>query len=239
MCLGGSRAAFEVVVAELSGASHRLIDLHPSDTVGELYAALEGAAELNPRGCALVVGEDILYEKEFGMQLQDVGIKSGMTLTLVQINAVEVFEFAGMVGDEDYVRGSTCNTVVRVAFTRGNTCVLVRQTYTRWQTGSYTWDICSGTFATKENNALECTWRQCYRRRRAGVARGNFTGMDDSGWNRLKKIPQVYREVNPASQEWSTRMTPFQERDEILGIRLAGFGSCAEAITLMGLAHNF
>merc|ERR1712228_94210 len=140
----------------------------------------------------------------------------------------EVFEFSGMVGDEAEGghRDTTINTVVRVAFTGEDTCILVRQTYYRYTTGSYTWDICSGTYTTKESNVVACTWHCCYRRRRAVVERNGLCSLDDSGWIKRQRIPELYNEVNHCSEAWKKTTAMFQERDRILDIKLAGRGSC-------------
>merc|ERR1711939_1053895 len=107
-----------------------------------------------------------------GKSLQDVGIKHGMTLTLVRMSQTEIFELLDMVGDESELNraDSQFTTKVRVAFTSENTCILIRETHSRHITGSFTWDICRGNYGFSEKGDLAvCIWSQCYRRRRGGM----------------------------------------------------------------------
>lgn len=225
----------EVSIVELSGRSFLITNLKPSDTVKTLYDKL--LSFVDNGSVAVVVDDRILNFNDMTKQLQDLGIKSGMTLPVVRMCRTDIYEFSGLVGDEDatvrqYMVG---NTLVRVAFTSEATCMLVRETYIKHSTGSFTWDICRGTYSIREDNVAVCEWQDCYRRRRAAVERRGCFSLDDSGWHRRAKIPDMWKQLDLCGGSWAKQQATFQDRDKILGIRLSGRGNLAEAITLLAI----
>mmetsp|Transcript_123545 Transcript_123545/g.218850 ORF Transcript_123545/g.218850 Transcript_123545/m.218850 type:complete len:239 (-) Transcript_123545:55-771(-) len=230
-------ASMDICVAEFSGRTHDITDLKPSHTVKQLYDKLEKTAEQGTR-MALVVGDQVLNYRHLNMELRELGIRHGMTLALVRVCQSELFETSERVGDEDTLcqAGSEQSTVVRFAFTSDNTCILIRQTYAKFTTGTFIWDICRGTYTlAEEGNLVNCMWHQCHRRRRSAIEQSNGLSIIDSGWVRKEKVPQSWNQLKLSGGSWRRNVAMFQDRDGILGIRLGGPGNCAEAIQLLAL----
>jgi len=226
----------KVTVVELSGCTHEVSDLKPTDSVKDLYGKLELSMPPGSGRCCLVVEDRILTSTDHGKSLCSIGIVDGMTLPMVRISQSEVFEFTGDVGDEERAAAAaTAETVVRLSFTSDSTCLLIRQTHYRSFTGAFVWDICRGTYTVDAEDVAACSWDLCFRRRRAGVERNGSFGITDSGWIRRQKIPQSLKEIPLNKGDWKRKGAMFQEGDAILGIRLSGRNNCAEAITLMAL----
>lgn len=234
----------EVEVVEMSGRTHHISELKSTDTVRTLYSKVEASmasvatATSNPSSkIGLVVEDRVLTCTDLDKELQSVGIGNRMMLPLVRVSHSEVFECLGDVGDEDQLGAhSTSKTVVRLAFTSENTCLLIRQTYGRTFTGAFTWDICRGRYSMEGDNVAVCTWPECYRRRRAGVERAGSFGINDSGWIRRMKVPDSWKRITLNSGGWAMQAVMFQEGDGILGIKLFGRGTCAEALRLMAIS---
>lgn len=235
----------KVSVVELSGQTHEVEDLKPTDSVGHF---MDKISKIMPPGYCnasaskpmfnLVLYERILTYSDHGKSLEFLGIKNGMALPIVRTSESEAFQFTGDVLDEDRAGQTAHETVVRLAFTSESTCLLVRQTHSRNMAGlgSFVWEICSGRCTSTDEATFSCTWVACYRRRRAAVERGGCFGVQDSGWSpiRPEKVHQ-FKEVTLNDGPWTKTGVIFQESDSILGIRLWGRDNCAEAVTLMAL----
>lgn len=230
----------EIFVVELSGRTHHLTDLKPSDTVKDLYSHVHIAKQEDSAagGYGVVAGDQILGLRDFSKELRSFGIKDGAMLTLVRVSQSEVYELDDRVGDEDETCAarSECRTVVRFAFTSESTCILIRQTHAQFMTGTFIWDICRGACTLSDDgNTVDCIWDHCHRRRRGGIeTRGSFS-IHDSGWVRREKIPESWKRLQLSGGSWKRQMAIFQERDSILGVRLGGQGNCAEALQILAL----
>merc|ERR1712007_257580 len=231
--------SMEVVVAELSGRTHLITGLLPSDPVRLLLTKAQtsmGIQEevLGNAALGLVVGDSVLTQYELGKQLQSVGITDGLMVPVVRLQLLEVWEFAGNVGDEDFVDAlTTSRTLVRLAFISEERCMLVRETYARRMTGAFTWDICRGTYTIGEDNVATCRWEHCYRRRRTAVEHGHGFSIIDTDWTRRERIPEGWNQVKLQGGVWIKRLAKIHEGFSILGIRLSGRGTCSEALKLL------
>jgi len=228
----------KVTAVELSGRSHEIHDLQPEFTVKILHEKVE---QMMPPGCGkfcLVLESEIqpriLDIRDYGKTLQEVGIKDGAAIPVAQVSGQEIFEFVGEIGDEER-NGAYSESIVRMTFTSDLNCLLIRQTHYRSLTGSFVWDICRGTYEMEGDEAVECKWESCFRRRRGGVERNGHFSIHDSGWTRKHKVPEAFKRVLLKGDTWKRRKAAFQEDQSILDIRLSGRNNCAEAIALMAL----
>lgn len=230
--------SMSVCVAEMSGRTHEITGLKSSDTVKDLYHKMKEVVYAGKDvKVNLVMEDNILTWRDHGKVLSAIGIKDGMLLYLVRNSASEVLEFTGEVGDEER-KGDVQSTAVHVYFEDDSRCLLIRETYSKSVSGgSFVWDIYRGTYTQEGHAIVDCTWSVGYRRRRGGLDLSGCFTVQDSGWiqKEVQKIPQSLTKLELDKGAWKTKEVMFQEGDAILGVKLRGRETCAEAITLLAL----
>jgi hypothetical protein len=229
-----------IYAVELSGRTHEISGLKSTDTVKDLYTAVNKVLEHTSNSSvdySLVADDTILGIRDHLKALHSVGITHGTCLPLVRNAESEIFEFSGDIGDEPAQIQSAKN-IARLCLIDDRRCVLIRETYTQGYTNAFVWDICFGTYIMDGQGNIDCTWEVKHRRRRSGLQCGGSFSILDSGWIAKENVPEALTKISLANGLWAIKTAKFQDESTstILGIKLRGRGVCAEALKLMALS---
>jgi len=237
-------AAFALQVTEMSGRSHIIDGVFPSTTIADLLQKVwESLGKKAFGGVGLVFGTELLTSNHGRRNLSELGVVADSMLTVVQMHGGEFFEHSGVIGDEDRMAGhSELESIVRICLLDSCNCILVRRTQIRaFNPGSgifqakLTWDLCRGTYVPCDVGETVFSWEHKYRRVRNAISE---TGMRqaDSGWNAMGAIPEEWKQVQLEGGRWRRGCEKLTDSHCILGIRLTGRGSVAEALTILALS---
>lgn len=239
-------AAFALQVTEMSGRSHVIDGVLPATTIADLLQKvwdILGQKQVGDIG--LVFGTELFTSNHGRHTLSELGVVADSMLTAVQMHGGGFFEFSGAVGDEDQMAGhSESESIVRICLVDTWHCILVRRTHIRALdpgTGMFqarlTWDLCRGTYASLGGGKTEFSWEHKYRRVRNAVTETDALGrLTDSGWIAKDVIPEAWKQVQLEGETWRRGWDKFTDGHCILGIRLTGQGSVAEALTILALS---
>lgn len=258
-----SAEPFAVSVAAMTGDTHVIDYLKPSDTIQLLFTRLQEAMESYSTTLELYCPESgvIFTAAQHGNEeLLQAGIMADAILTLFHADELgrltdgDIYEYSGNFGDtigEARVPGSqtSSETQTRVSLMEDGKCVLVRSTSTR--AGMFgqctqfrvtlTWDMCCGTYSLQEAPGLVavCSWKKCIRKVRSNQFKDGHSAPSDSGWNaRRQSIPDIWKRIEcmgTNQKQWSKtpKASMAQGNNYVLGVRLHAHRNSAWAALVL------
>lgn len=238
--------SFTVQVAELCGSIQTIEDLTP-EMEFQIFEDMVKAYFLSATGRLDFIFQDkILNTRKYGScTLSELRMQAGALLTMVVSSSVEFVELEGAQGDED--DGHLEESFVRVCFLDDKNCILVRRSHSKSCRGialrsKMMWDISRGSYeCAKEGKLALCRWSCQYRRIREGISEHErLNRVNDSGWiPRAKtKMPDKWCQIELSQDgKWKGAETDLVAGDHVLGVRIAGFGSAAEAIRILAIGQ--